>query len=143
MKVFGKSHALSEWLTSHHQMFLAMKFMIVLLTIALLHVHGGVLSQNVTLSAHNLPLKKVFREIEKQTGYIFFCNTALFELARPVNLSVKDVPLSQALEVCFLDEPLTYYIQNKTIFVSERLTTPVNNRTTPATLPQRPGRTFP
>src|SRR5579872_7411893 len=116
MKVFGKSHALSEWLTSHHQMFLAMKFTIVLLTIALLQAHGGVFSQNVTLSAHNLPLKKVFREIEKQTGYIFFCNTALFDLAKPVNLNVKDVPLSDALERCFSDQPLSYYIQNKTVF---------------------------
>jgi TonB-linked SusC/RagA family outer membrane protein len=120
MKVFGKSHVLSEWLTSHHQMFLAMKLTIMLLTIALLHVHGGVFSQNVTLSARNLPLKKVFREIEKQTGYIFFCNTALFDLAKPVNLSVKDVTLSEALERCFSDEPLSYYIQNKTVFVTEK-----------------------
>jgi TonB-linked SusC/RagA family outer membrane protein len=137
MKVFGKSHDLSVWLTSHHQMFLAMKFTVVLLTIALLHVHGGVFSQNVTLSARNLPLKKVFREIEKQTGYTFFCNTALFDLAKPVNLNVKDVPLSEALERCFSEEPLSYYIQNKTVFVTERSATPHGQSMDPGRLSEQ------
>ncbi len=124
MKDFGKSHSLSKWLTSHHQIFLAMKFTMLLLTIALLHVHGGVFSQNVTLSARNLPLKKVFHEIEKQTGYIFFCNTTLLEMARPVNINVKDAPLPEVLERCFSDEPLSYYIQNKTVFVTEKIADP-------------------
>lgn len=116
MKDFGKSHFLSV----HHQIFLAMKLTVVLLTIALLHAHAGVFSQNVTLSGHDLPLKKVFTEIEKQTGYIFFCNAALLNRAKPVSLNVKDAPLSDVLERCFSDEPLGYYIQNKTVFVTEK-----------------------
>src|ERR1700748_1398791 len=100
MKDFGKSHV------SHHQMFLAMKLTIALLTIALLHAHGGVFSQNVTLSGRNLSLKKVFKEIEKQTGYTFFCNADLLNSAKPVSLNVKDAPLSEVLEHCFSDEPL-------------------------------------
>ena len=117
MKDFGKSHSLPK---RNHQMLLAMKFTIVLLTIAFLHVNGGVFSQNITLTARNQPLKKVFHAIEKQTEYIFFCNTTLLEMARPVNLDVKNVPLTEVLDRCFSDEPLTYYIQNKTIFVTEK-----------------------
>ncbi|HEY4286687.1 MAG TPA: TonB-dependent receptor [Puia sp.] len=125
MKDFGKSHV------SHHQMFLAMKFTIALLTIALLHAHGGVFSQNVTLSGRNLSLKKVFNEIEKQTGYTFFCNADLLNSAKPVSLNVKDAPLADVLERCFSNEPLGYYIQNKTVFVTEKPPTPRNTQNTP------------
>jgi len=121
MKDFGKSHV------SYHQTFLAMKLTIALLTITLLHAHGGVFSQNVTLSGRNLSLKKVFKEIEKQTGYTFFCNADLLNSAKPVSLNVKDAPLPEVLEHCFSNEPLGYYIQNKTVFVTEKPPAPRNS----------------
>ncbi len=100
--------------------FMTMKFTITLLTIAMLHAQGGALSQSVTLSGKNLPLKKVFKMIEKQTGYTFFCNTSLLNMAKPVTVDVENLPLEKALDDCFSDEPLSYYIQNRTVFVTEK-----------------------
>ncbi len=120
MKIFGKSHALSfAWLT-HHQTILTMKLTILLLTIALFRAQGAAYSQNVTLSGRDLPLKQVFNEIERQTGYAFFCNLDLLKTAKPVSLNVKNAALAEVLQLCFSEEPLDYYIQNKTVFVTEK-----------------------
>ncbi|HEY4148649.1 MAG TPA: carboxypeptidase-like regulatory domain-containing protein, partial [Chitinophagaceae bacterium] len=129
MKDFGKSHALlpsrgNSRLLSHHQTLLAMKMTIILLTVGLLNVHAGGFSQTVALSGTNIPLKKVFSEIKKQTGYTFFYNYDLLKSARPVTINVKDAPLADVLNQCFSDQPLSYYIQNRTVFVTEKTTLP-------------------
>jgi len=49
-----------------------MKMTIVLLTVALLNVHAAVSPRRSPFSGTNMPLKKVFTEIKKQTGYTFF-----------------------------------------------------------------------
>src|ERR1700753_2907814 len=125
MKDFGKSHVLpsfflfreniKSWRTSHKQMLLTMKLTILLMTVALLHVHAGVFSQNVTISGRNLPLKKIFTIIESQTGYAFFYKNELLKNARPVTIDVKNAPLESVLQLCFADQPLGYDIQNKTV----------------------------
>ncbi|HXO76567.1 MAG TPA: STN domain-containing protein, partial [Puia sp.] len=113
MKIFGKGHVL-PWPASH-QTILAMKLTAFLLTAALLSAHAGVRSQNVTLSCDHTPLKKVFSEIRKQTGYSFFYNYDLLKNAHDVTLSVKDAPLNEVLKLAFADQPLGYVIQNKTV----------------------------
>jgi TonB-linked SusC/RagA family outer membrane protein len=124
MKIFGKSQPLSfAWLT-HHQTILTMKLTVLLLTIALFRAQGAAFSQSVTLSGKDLPLKQVFTEIERQTGYAFFCNLDLLKTAKPVSLNVKNVALPDVLKLCFLEEPLDYYIQNKTVFVTEKASLP-------------------
>jgi len=127
MKIFGKGHVL-PWPASH-QTILAMKLTVFLLTAALLSAHAGARSQNITLNCDHTPLKKVFSEIRKQTGYSFFYNYDLLKNAHDVTLSVKDAPLNEVLKLAFADQPLGYLIQNKTVFVAEkiaiRMTTPV------------------
>ncbi len=98
-----------------------MKFTIALLTLALLQAHGGAFSQNVTLSGDHMPLKKIFDKLEKQTGYTFFFNKELLNLSQPVTVHLKDLPLADALKICFEHQPLGYSIQNKTIFIREEL----------------------
>jgi TonB-linked SusC/RagA family outer membrane protein len=123
MKFFGKGHVL-PWPSSYHQMILAMKLTAILLTAAFLNVHAGAYSQNVTLSCNGAPLKKVFSEIKKQTGYSFFYNYELLKNAKSVTMEVKNIPLQDVLSLCFSDQPLDYYIQNKTVFVTDRPLTP-------------------
>jgi len=119
MKIFGKGHVL-PWPASH-QTILAMKLTAFLLTAALLSAHAGARSQSVTLNCDHTPLKKVFTEIRKQTGYSFFYNYDLLKSAHDVTLSVKDAPLNEVLKLAFADQPLGYVIQNKTVFVAEKL----------------------
>lgn len=77
-------------------------------------------AQRVTLSEHNASLKKVFRDIKEQTGYVFFYNATLLSQGHPVTIEVKDEDLRVVLEQCFRDQPLAWNIVNKTIVVSVR-----------------------
>ena len=107
-----------------HQMCIAMKLTTLLLTVALMEAHGGGIAQNVSISGKNLSLKKVFSEIKHQTGYDFFYNYDLLREAHPVNLHVKEAPLTQVLKLCFTDQPLDYFIENKTIVITKRSAPP-------------------
>jgi TonB-dependent starch-binding outer membrane protein SusC len=82
-----------------------MKMTVILLTAFSLQVTAKVFSQTVTFSGTEIPLKKFFNAVEKQTGYVFFYEEALLRKTRPVTLNVKDAPLTEVLEYCLKDQP--------------------------------------
>jgi TonB-linked SusC/RagA family outer membrane protein len=104
---------------------LVMKLTAVFLLAGFLQVTAAGFSQTVTLTKENIPLQKVFREIKKQTGYVFFYNMRLLEKTHPVNIDVKNGNLKEVLDMCFASQPVTYSIVNKTIVVNERAIVPV------------------
>ncbi len=78
--------------------------------------------ERVTLSIKNGSLESVLREIRKQTGYTYALQDRWKEIAKPVNITVKDVPVEEALNLCFKDQPFTYTIISRTIVIEERKT---------------------
>jgi TonB-linked SusC/RagA family outer membrane protein len=82
-------------------------------------------AQNISLSEKNTSLKKVFREIKKQTGYTFAFTDAHLQKSRPVNLSINNTPFEKALELCFQNQPLGYTLVNKTVVVVDKSEKPV------------------
>ncbi|HTI11046.1 MAG TPA: SusC/RagA family TonB-linked outer membrane protein, partial [Puia sp.] len=102
-----------------------MRLTALLLLVGCLQVSAAGFAQKVTLSEENASLKKIFREIKRQTGYLFFYNAQLLERSHTVSLSVKDAPLEQVLNQCFRDQPLTYSIVNKTIVIRALKAEPV------------------
>ncbi|HMH24789.1 MAG TPA: TonB-dependent receptor [Puia sp.] len=96
-----------------------MKLTFLLLTVALMQVSARGVSQNVTLSLKNASLKKAFAEIRRQTGVQFFYKDDWMDQARKVDVRVKDVPLEQALDICFKDQPFTYEIVDRTVVVKK------------------------
>ena len=105
------------------------KLTAVLLVTACLQVSAKGYSQKVTLSASEVSLKKIFKEIRHQTGYLFFYSDELLQQARKVSIHVKDAPLHDVLDSCFKDQPLGYEIDGNTIVVDAR--TPVVMRPPP------------
>src|SRR3954464_7202972 len=93
-----------------HQTLLVMKLTIVLLTAAFLQVHASGRSQTITLSGKDLSLKKVFDAIQVQTGFPVFSSQKIFTTARPVTISVADMPLKTFLDVVLKGQPVTYEI---------------------------------
>ncbi|HUP13037.1 MAG TPA: TonB-dependent receptor plug domain-containing protein, partial [Niastella sp.] len=78
---------------------------------------GVVYSQKVTLAGKDIPLKQIFREIKKQTGYTFVYREVLLQKAASVNLNVKNASVPQVLDICFKGQPLSYTIINNNIVV--------------------------
>ena len=72
-------------------------------------------SQKVTLSAKDVPLENVIKNIKKQTGYSFFYNVDWLQKAKTVTIEVKDMAIEDALNIVFKDQPLTYRVINNTI----------------------------
>src|SRR5688572_2937691 len=86
---------------------LIMKFTAILLVAGFLQVSANGFSQRVTLSRNNVPLDKIFRDIKSQTGYAFFFDESWLKQAARVTIRVNDLPLEQALDICFRSQPLT------------------------------------
>jgi TonB-linked SusC/RagA family outer membrane protein len=103
---------------------LVMKLTAVLILAGFLQVSAAGFSQTVTITKENIPLQKLFREIKKQTGYVFFYNMRLLQKTHPVNIDVKNKNLKEVLDQVFTAQPVTYSIVNKTVVVNERVAMP-------------------
>ena len=97
-----------------------MKLTFVLLTAFFLNVCATGTGPRVTLNVKNVPSDKVFREIEKQTGYGFHFTKKMLKDAGRITLDVKNKPVKDVLQLCFSKQPLSFSIENKTIVISMR-----------------------
>jgi TonB-dependent starch-binding outer membrane protein SusC len=87
-----------------------------------LHLYATGYPQNrITLSASNAPLAKVFREIQKQTGYHFLYINQQLNDAKPVTLKVKDASLTEVLDACFKEQPFGYEVKENTIIIKQKV----------------------
>lgn len=101
-------------------MLLIMKLTTILILAACLQVSATGHSQNVTLTMRDAPLHKVFKAIQKQTGYNFLYTYELLDKAGTVNVSIHNAPLKNALEECLQNKQLTYSILEKTIVIKAK-----------------------
>ena len=106
------------------KIWLIVRLSFILLTAAFLHVQATGLSQSITLSGKNMDVRQVFAAIKAQTGYVVFYKKGLLDGARPVTVSVRDMPLDQFLAMSLKDQPFTYLVLDKTISLSQRSAPP-------------------
>lgn len=97
-----------------------MKLTALLMLVSCLHLHAAVNAQKVSLNARNASLADVFRQIRKQTDYLFLYDLQAIKKAARITLDLKDVPLEMALEACLKEQPFSYIIANKTIVLKPR-----------------------
>lgn len=95
-----------------------MKLSAVLLLALCLQVQAIGYSQKLSITQHNVPLDKVFKEIRKQTGYLFFYDVDWLQKAQPVSIDMKNASIQEVLDHCLANQPLTYNIVDKTIVLS-------------------------
>lgn len=74
----------------------------------------------ITLVYKDAPLDKVFKDIRKQTGYLFVYTEETLQTAKAVNVNVRDASLKQALDICFSGQPLTYNIVDNNVVVKAK-----------------------
>ena len=98
---------------------LIMKFTAILILSACLTAHAKGYSQ-ITLNEKDAPLQKVFKQIQKQSGYDFLFSYELLQQAGKVNIEVRNVTLQQALEECLKNKALSYTIVEKTIVIKPK-----------------------
>ena len=101
-----------------------MKVTTILLLAACIQVSAKGFSQKVSLATREAPLTKVFKEIQKQTGYSFWYKTKELDKAAKVTLDLRNVNLDEALKKCFENQPFDYFIVEQTIVVKPRDSSP-------------------
>ena len=100
----------------------AKTWMIMKLTIALLlfftfQVNAKTNAQRITIVKDNIHLSDVFKSIERQTGYLFFYDKSLINNTDPIDVSIRNATLVQALSDCLKGRQLTYSIVRNTIVI--------------------------
>ncbi len=99
---------------------LVMKLTAILIFAACLQVHAKASGQTISISQRNTTLQKVFKEIHKKTGYQFFYRDELLQGANKFDIDVKNVSVEQALDVCFKNQPLDFFITEKAITIRKK-----------------------
>lgn len=105
---------------SLNQTLLSMKLLAFFLLVACLQLAARSDAQKISFSAREAPLEKVFRQIERQTDYVFFFDADALKRSRPVTVDFRRKTLAEVLQACFTDQPLTYTVIGNTIVVKEK-----------------------
>jgi TonB-linked SusC/RagA family outer membrane protein len=105
---------------NHKQLFRVMKLTSLILLIWCMAVHAnGDAQQRITINVKNVPLQKLFAEIEKKTLYTFFYDVTILKETKPVTLAVKEATVEEILKQAIAGQALEYTITDKTIFVKK------------------------
>ncbi len=89
----------------------------ILLIIGLVQASAEGFSQ-INLNEKNASLKKVFRVIESQTGFVFFYNDLDLD-KELITVKLKNGSIGQAMDKCLKELPLSYIIVDQTVVVSK------------------------
>ncbi|WP_212003798.1 TonB-dependent receptor [Chitinophaga sp. HK235] len=102
-----------------------MRITTTLMLTAFISLCAAASAQKVTLSEKNASLVTVLRQLRNQTGYNFFYVKDHINAANPVNVSLVNAPLNDALKDIFEGQPLTYQIEGKEITIRRKSTSVV------------------
>src|SRR3954463_6555287 len=104
----------------HPKFWQLMRISTIFLLVISLSVAASGAAQNVTIKVKDEHLVNVFKALEKQAGYRFFYNESLLATAKPVTIDVSNTPFEKVLQLCFINQPLTYAIVQKTVVIKEK-----------------------
>lgn len=103
--------------------FRVMKLTIALCLLALMQVKATTYGQKINLDARNTSLENVLSIISKQTGCNFIYSSSMLKEASPISISVKNKSLSDVLDLCFHEQPLTYVLNGNTVVITKKAAT--------------------
>lgn len=131
MNFYTLFHPMRKKRGRFYKTLLVMKLVAFLIFAFCIQVSAASFAQKITLNEKDAPLEKVFSDIKKQTGYIFFYENNVLNGTAKVSINVKDATLQEVLDQCFKGQPLVYTIAGNTIGVKKKEKQPVQT-TAPA-----------
>ncbi len=93
---------------------------ILVIIAGLMQVSAATFAQKITINEKNANLESIFDKIRVQSGYNIVYSEDLLSKANPVTIDLKDASLDNALKAALLDQPLTYEMDNKTIVITQK-----------------------
>ena len=89
--------------------------------LACLHLSARTTAQKLSLSIKNGSLESLFAAIEQKSGFSVFYNVVDLQHSKPVTIDVKDASVEEVLQMSLKGQALTYFIQEKTIFIKKEV----------------------
>jgi TonB-linked SusC/RagA family outer membrane protein len=88
--------------------------------ISFLLVNAAAYGQQINLTEKNISIEKLFKEIERQSGYSFFYKPDILKRLPKININVKDASIKEVLDKCFKNLPLDYLIIDQSIVIRRK-----------------------
>ncbi|MGE9313792.1 SusC/RagA family TonB-linked outer membrane protein [Niabella sp. CJ426] len=89
-----------------------------LLSVLIILLSGiAVNAQTVTLNMEKAPLKKVFKEIARQTNLSFIYKESVLKNTEPITIVLRNTPVGDALRRCLENQSLIYEMDNGIITI--------------------------
>jgi TonB-linked SusC/RagA family outer membrane protein len=101
-----------------------MNFLAIFLLAGSLQLSAAVYSQKVTITGKNLSFGEVLKIVKRQTGYQAIFDPALVKAVPPITLHVSNYDLTDLLNLCLRDQPITYEILYNTIVLKKKSMAP-------------------
>lgn len=126
----------TSFLKKETQFIRVMKLTTVLLFVATMQLSANSFAQKITLKLDNVSLDKVFREIKRQTGYLFLYNNEEINKVGKVSINQHDVGIENVMDQVLSASAFSYRIVDMTIILTKRLepTNPTTSVQPPTTL---------
>lgn len=99
--------------------------------LACLHLSAKTTAQKLSISLKNGSLESLFATIEQKTGFSVFYNAVDIQHSKPVTIDVKDASVEEVLQLSLKGQALTYFIQEKTIFIKKEVARSVSEAAGP------------
>ncbi len=96
---------------------IVMKLTTFLLLVACLQISAKGLSQQITLKERNAPLKKVLKEISRQSGLSIVYDESLLAGTSRVTIDIREVPVKQAMNLLLLNQPVGFTMEGQKIVI--------------------------
>lgn len=94
------------------------------LLLIIINIHLAVATgfgQRINIEKKQISLNKAFKEIRKQSGYNILINSELLKSTHAIDLSLKNVTLTEALRECLTGQNLGYEIIAKNIVIKPEI----------------------
>lgn len=96
---------------------LTMKLTVILLLVVLLQVKASIYAQKVSISVKNASIEEILNGIKSQTNYDFLYNDDVLKTTKPISLNIVNVPLKDALNLCFKGLEIDFTIIKTTVLL--------------------------
>jgi TonB-dependent starch-binding outer membrane protein SusC len=97
-----------------------MQLTAIMLTVCTMTVAAKSISQSITYSGKDVPMNKVFKEVERQTNFFVLYNKKLLDREAKITVDASNMPIADFLSLILKNQPLSYSIQNTSITIEPK-----------------------
>lgn len=127
--ILGKITAFWSWfpipcVSYQRLLMMSIKAYFVFALLCCFQLRAETFSQTLSYKSNSVRLENLFNFIEKESKYLVLYDNNVIKRTKPLSLDAKNLSLTKFLELILDGKPLSYVIDDKTIFISPKAVAP-------------------